>query len=399
MKRILVASISAALLCSTSAFAADAQQVSGLDRFSEYNNESRSRIDYQVMTDLLRDFVLNVPPMDREPERMRTINTGSRISTANESRYRYEGNRVVYHLMSDEYKEAITLYREDLEAIPSQIDFSALSSDEQLAYWFNLHNIAVIEQIMLEYPVTRINRMDAHGTNEDLFEAKILNVAGVPLSLNDIRLRIVYENWDDPQVIYGFFNGAIGGPEIRRTAYDGNRVWAQLDGTAREFVNSLRGVEVARSELRVSHIYGEAEKFFPDFDTDLRAHLSRYANSETAEQLAGNRPVRASINDWHVADLINGSTRCTGPGGASTMMSSAPEGSNLAGQRNAIQANLSCSQLPTNAMVMLNAVYERRIELIEEGRFGEVFTRDIPTDENGNPMRLRPAGQATDAGH
>jgi hypothetical protein len=388
MNRIVLASLSIALLCSTSVFAADAQPAPNLDGFSEFNDNSSRHVDYEIWSDLLHDVVLNVPPMDRQPERTRTRNTGTRASTANETRYRYEGNRVVYHLMSDEYKEAVTFYREDLEALPSQIDFSALSSNEQLAYWFNLHNVAIIEQIMLDYPLTRINELDANGTNQNVFEAKILTVAGVPLSLNDIRLRIVYAQWDDPRVMYGFFNGSIGGPEIARNAFDGTRVWGQLDANAREFVNSLRGIEVARSELRVSHLYEEARHFFPNFDTDLRTHLASFANPETSLQLTGNRPVRASINEWHIADLINGSRRCTGTAGASTLISSVPEGSrNPSGASSA----LGCASMPTNGLIMMNAVFDRRIELMEEGRFGEVYTIDVPTDENGNEIRLRPA--------
>ena len=42
----------------------------------------------------------------------------------------------------------------------------------------------------------------------------------------------------------------------------------------------------------------------------------------------------------------------------------------------------------------MNAVQERRLELMREGRYGEVRTVDIPTDPNGNPLRLRPASSA-----
>ncbi|MHA6287287.1 DUF547 domain-containing protein [Maricaulis sp. CAU 1757] len=355
-----------------------------LASFTEYDADSRLHVDYTLWSDLMRDFVLNVPNMDREPERRRSISTGTRISTANETRYRYEANRVAYHLMSEEYEQAVSDYRAELEALPDQVDLSRLNSNEQLAYWLNLHNVAMLEQVMLNYPVTRINRMDAHGTNEPVFDAKILTVAGVPLSLNDIRLRIVYQQWDDPRVIYGFFNGSVGGPELSRTAFDGPRIWAQLDRNAREFVNALRGVEVSQRELRVSHIYAEAEKFFPEFDEDLRRHLRAFANEETAVQLRGGRPVRADIEAWEVADLINGSRRCTGTGGAALVYSSS-------------EGPSSCGALPTNARYLLSAVQERRIELIQQGRYGEVFTVDIPTDPNGNPIRLPPAGSAATA--
>jgi hypothetical protein len=355
---------------------------------------SRIHIDYDIWSDLLRDFVLNVPIMDRIPERVRTINTGTRISTGNESRYRYEANRVAYHLMSDEYKEAITLYREDLENLSRQLEISSLSSDEQLAYWLNLHNVAIIEQIMLEYPVTRINRLRAWGTDESVFEAKILNVAGTRLSLNDIRLRIVFAQWDDPRVMYGFFNGSVGSPEISRNAFNGERVWEQLDRNAREFVNSLRGVDVARSELRVSHIYADATGYFPDFDRDLRAHLRSFANAETMEQLTDQRPVRTSVADWQIADLINGSRRCTGPAGASTMYSTGVEQAFTA---EGIQSGFTCGILPPHGIRLINEVQIRRWELIQQGRYGEVYTLDVPTDPDGNPIQLRPRGTNEDS--
>jgi hypothetical protein len=390
MKRIIAAGIITALMSTTASFASDATEPQGIQQFAAYSETSNSHVDYQVWSDLLRDIVLNVPRMDRIPERTRTINTGTRTSSANETRYRHEANRVVYHLLSDEYKEAITFYRQDLEAIPDQIDLANLSSNEQLAYWMNLHNVAIIEQIMLDYPTTRINRLNAAGTNESVFDAKILTVAGVPLSLNDIRLRIVYAHWDDPRVMYGFFNGSIGGPEIRREAFDGRRIWAQLDNNGREFVNSLRGVETSQRDLRVSHIYQEAERLFPDFETDLRTHLARYAEASTLNQLEPGRRLRANINEWHIADLINGSTRCTGTGGPSTLSSTTYNTGNQ-GDRPPTNTALSCSQMPTNGLMLMEAVMERRLELFREGRYGEVRTIDIPTDGNGNEFRLRPA--------
>jgi hypothetical protein len=390
MFRLLIAGISAALLVVLNPFTSRAQSPAELDRFTASNESSRTHIDYEVWTELLFDFVLNVPIMSRIPPRGRAVVTGTRISTANQSRYRYEANRVAYHLMSDEYKQAISFYREDLESLPDQIDFFALNRDEQLAYWFNLHNVAIIEQVMLNYPTSRIAGMEAHGSDENVFEAKILNVAGVALSLNDIRMRIVYENWDDPRVMYGFFNGSVGGPELRRNAFNGTRIWDQLDVNGREFVNSLRGVEVARSELRVSHLYEEASRFFPDFDSDLRAHLRTFATEETLQQIVIDRSVRASIEDWHIADMINGSRRCVGAAGASTMYSAAPEGAWLSGNRSS--SSHSCDpDLPTNALSLLNAIYIRRVQLIREGRYGEVYTIDVPTDESGNEIRLQPA--------
>tara|TARA_R110002072_G_scaffold103804_2_gene227721 strand:- start:335 stop:1468 length:1134 start_codon:yes stop_codon:yes gene_type:complete len=331
---------------------------------------SGQRIDYETFTGLLRDIVLDVGLSDREAP-PRVILTGTRINTANTSRYQFEGNRVAFHLLSDEYEAAITEYRRDLESLPDRIEFDRLSSDEQLAYWLNLHNVAVIEQIMLSYPVTRTNRLEAFGTDEPLLDADILTVAGVPLSLNDIRLRIVYSQWNDPRVMYGFFNGAIGGPNIRRTAYTGSDVWRQLDSNAAEFVNSLRGVEADRNELKISSMYAEGrDYFFPNWPNDVRSHLADYATDLAADEVAAGGPVDASVEEWGVADLINGSRRCTGGSGDLNLLSYSGD---------YVRTGTPCAAMPANARILINHVIERRLELIRNGAYGRVYVRDVPT--------------------
>lgn len=383
MRRYFLAGIALIAIASIPVSDAQSQPMADFSIFAEANEDSNLVIDHEGWSVILRGIVLNVPPMDRDPERTRPVQTGTRINTSNTTRYRYEGNRVVYHVLNDEYREAITYQREDLEALPDQIGgLSRLNRDEQLAYWFNLYNVAIIEQTMLNYPVRWINRMEADGTDENVFEAKILEVEGQRLSLNDIRHNIVYANWDDPRAMYGFFNGSVGSPELRRSAYTGAGVWQQLDQTAREFVNALRGVEVNDRELRVSEAYDEARVLFPDFETDLRQHLARYANDETAEQLEPGRPVSARVSDWQIADMINGSRRCTGVAGPSTMTSF---GFNNAEQTQQTGVVANCATMPTNAAILMSAVQHRRIELLREGRYGEVFTVDLPTLDTSEP--------------
>lgn len=383
MRRTLISGLALALLTTPVATANDTAVPDGFEQFSAFNDESGMRIDYGTLSEILGGIVLNVPPMDRIPERGRAITTGTRLSSENISRYRYEGNRVIFHLLPEEYQIAITQYREELEAIPSQIEFGNLSSDEQLAYWLNLHNIAVIEQIMQVYPVSDVERIRVGENRERLHDAKILTVAGVPLSLNDIRLRIVYEQWDQPEVMYGFFSGAIGGPEIRNTAYSGETVWRQLNSNAREFINSLRGVDTHPRELRVSTLYEEGADFFPNFDADLRAHLLEYARGATISEIDERRRVRPIVEEWGIADMVNGSLRCRGAAGPSPMTVSNADPFN--DRQPSVSGSPACGVLPSNGVMLMNAVVERRIELFRQGRYGEVYTIDIPTEDPDSP--------------
>lgn len=364
--------------------AQEAATAAQLERFEGFNADSTQVIDFAAWTEILGDIVLRVPPSERRPAIGRPNRTGSAIYRGNTTRYRFEGNRIIYHLVDDGYEDAMHEFRVALEHIPDRIDFNNLNSDEQLAYWFNLYNVTVIEQIAGRYPESRINRTRAMGTGESLFEAKVLNVAGVPLSLDDIRLRIVYEQWDDPRVIYGFHNGSIGGPNIRREAFQGATVWRQLDSNANDFINSLRGVELSDDTLRVSHIYAESSRLFPDFDTDLRAHLSHFANVSTSVQLEGNRPIETNVEDWHIADMTNGVIGCTGSGSPmETIDGTSP---NIVNVR-----PMNCNVLPETGQVLMQHVFEQRLRLLRDNPYGIVETTDIPTPDNQPVINLTPS--------
>ena len=355
-----------------------------LEQFQLHDPDSTQVIDFEAWSEILNDIVLRVPASRRRAARGRPQQTGTAIYRGNTSRYRFEGNRVIYHLMDDGYEAAIHEFRLAMEALPNRLDFGSLNSDQQLAYWFNLYNATVIEQIIGQYPESRINRTRAVGTGESLFEAKILNVAGIPLSLDDIRLRIVYPQWDDPRVIYGFHNGSIGGPNIRSEAFRGTEIWRQLDSNATEFVNSLRGVELSDRELRVSQIYGEARSLFPEFESDLHAHLTQFANDNTARQLEGNRPIATDVVEWHIADMTNGVIGCTGSG--------SPLSTSDTGNSNVVNlASVNCNVLPRTGLVLMQYLFEERLRLIRENRLGTVETIDIDTPADQPIINMAPS--------
>ncbi|GJL97892.1 MAG: hypothetical protein DHS20C06_17090 [Hyphobacterium sp.] len=357
---------------------AQAIQADNDPRFEQFNPSTREAgrqtVDYTAWSDMLREIVLNVGFSDRRSARGNPVFTGTRIFTGNNSRYRYESNRVILHLFEDFHTENIGLYRAELEALPDQIDFNALHPNEQLAYWLNLYTVTVVEQMGLLYPRHEFRRINAYNSNERLYDAPLLTVMGEPLSLNDIQYNIVYRYWDDPLVIYGFFNGTIGSPRIRREAFEANTVWTQLESNAREFVNSLRGVDSTPNRLDISEHYQNARPYlFPDWPIDIRAHLMRYADEDVAELVSRDMPLRAIVNEWGIADMTNGSSRC---GGAISQTTTTADGT----QRDAS----FCGNLPDNGRILMDFVIERRMRQILNGETGDVYIRDLPDRPNRN---------------
>ncbi|QIQ88023.1 MAG: DUF547 domain-containing protein [Erythrobacter sp.] len=273
--------------------------------FVPKENPNEDGIDYSIWTEAMKNLVVSMGPSLREGAGRPDPSFGSRRQYGHVSRYRLEGSRVMFSFLDDKVIDSFTEYRRDLEATANKVDIQKLSRNEQLAYWINLHNVAVVEQIAKQWPVRQPREMEVDGVKLD--EAKFITVEGVALSPRDIREKIVYPNWRDPKVIYGFWRGEIGGPSIQREAFNAENVARLLEKGASEFVNSLRGTEKSGDTLEVSELYKEAAPFyFPDFENDLRAHLRKYARPEVIAILDDTTATRASIREWDIADLAGG---------------------------------------------------------------------------------------------
>ena len=291
--------------------AAQSQSAIGLTSrfnvFSPKRQTASSVIDYQIWDEALKNIVLRLGQSTRIRASRPNPIVGTRRVQGHKSAYRLEGSRVTFSYLNDEYREGLTAYKKDLERIANEVNITHLSKKEQLVFWFNLHNVALIEQIALNYPVRRPSDLKIGAGKQPLHEAKLLNIRGVALSLRDIRENIVYANWNNPDVMYGFFHGNIGGPALQNYAITSNNVDYILELQADEFVNSLRGFHESRKVLKISTLYEEARAYyFPNWDQDLKTHLRKHASPKVLKELESNKPFKFDRYDPIVADLLAG---------------------------------------------------------------------------------------------
>ncbi|MFL0355779.1 DUF547 domain-containing protein [Erythrobacter sp. GH1-10] len=270
-----------------------------------YEDRIQHRIDYSIWTSALSNFVISMgPPLRKKPFNPPSV-IGTRRQLGHNSIYRLDGSMFAFSFMNDEVRESFTEYRLDLQSVADTLDIQSIPRNEQLAYWLNLHNVAMVEQIAKHWPVRQPREIEVDGVPLD--HAKFIVVEGIALSPRDIREKIVYPNWRNPKVIYGFWRGEIGGPAMQREAFTGNNVSDQLDRAAREFANSRRGVEKRGDTLHVSQLFEEAAPFyFRDFEADLRKHLLDFAEEEVREMLGETATAKASLSEHDIADLAGG---------------------------------------------------------------------------------------------
>jgi len=187
-----------------------------------------------------------------------------------------------------------------LQSLPDQVPLARVHTDERLAFWLNLRNLTVYEAILNEYPIGRRERFW-----KKLRKDKRLTVEGKAMSIGDIEEH-VKATWKSPYVMYAFYNGTIGGPNLRIRAFTRTNVWEYLDRNAREFIGSLRGVQFDDNVAKVSTLYKTHADLFPNFDADLRTHMVEVANPKMAERIRQTDTFKTTVKDWYLADLYSG---------------------------------------------------------------------------------------------
>lgn len=273
--------------------------------FQGFDNNSKYVIKYDDLTAMLKTVVVDVGRSTREVAAPKQAKTGTRMKAKVKRSTINEGNRFYFETFegNEEARQLLTGIRDSLAALPNEAPLQYFSRDEQLAYWLNLYNVTLLNEVVAVYPRKDLKKL-LDGKNS-ILSKKLLKVAGVPLSLNDIQYTILKENYNNnPMIMYGLYQGVIGGPNIRRRAYTGSDVWRALENNALEFVNSNRGTySQDQKTFHVSGLYDRNEDYFPDFNADLKKHLLAYLEGSERDALQTASKLKADINDWTVTDL------------------------------------------------------------------------------------------------
>ncbi len=182
---------------------------------------------------------------------------------------------------------------------------SRMSPGEAKAYWINLYNALTVRTVLQHYPVDSIRDIDI---SPGLFSngpwgAQLVEIEGVPVSLDDIEHRILRPIWQDPLIHYALNCAAVGCPQLRAEAFVPERLTEQLIDSAKSFVNHPRAVMLADGALSVSSIY---EWFMVDFgitDKDVIDHIRQFADPALDNRLKQHNRIDDDFYDWTLNDL------------------------------------------------------------------------------------------------
>ncbi len=289
--------------------------VSKAELFSEYSPDSVVEIDYPDVDYMLEISVLDLGPSDRELAKRSLINTGTRFKERINRLTALESNRVYFgNFNNQSYREMLDDTTATLAAFPDQMSLKSLNKNEQLAYWLNLYNMALLREIALRQSEERIQFEFAKEQESSFFNRTVLNVEGHDLSLNDIKYDIVLNNFKgNENVIYGFFTGVICGPSIQKYAFTGKNVSNQLSNIAREFINSNRGTYF---DGRLSILYDRYQDFFSGENkaSAIQKHILSYIDDDLRDSIdhVEASELAMDIVDFSKASIFNSRRYGTG---------------------------------------------------------------------------------------
>ena len=189
----------------------------------------------------------------------------------------------------------------------SEVPVSTMTRDDQLAYWLNTRNMLVIDAMTDSKSRRRMSAQRGTPDNPgDLWTEKRITVQGVELSIHDIEKNIILANFsDNPNVIFGMYQGTNGGPSFNADGFKGANLSAQLEDAGREFVNSRNGIKVSRSKAQLPAIVGwyQADVFGGDAEA-AKTHLASLAKAGTAAKLAKTSEVSSRKFSYSSDELV-----------------------------------------------------------------------------------------------
>lgn len=191
----------------------------------------------------------------------------------------------------------------------AQINPELLNPNQQLAFWLNLYNALVIEQVLKNYPLKSILPKFLGVPNWlafwRFFSHSVYTINQRRYSLNNIEHDILRQKFSTPRIHFALVCAAIGCPLLRNEAYEGDRLETQLDEDARRFINNHNKVYYDRNQqvLYCSKILKWYKQDFLKVSNSIPEYIQTYLSLDIPlnEQI----PIKYLDYNWSLNQRIS----------------------------------------------------------------------------------------------
>lgn len=276
-------------------------------KWAQHDPGAWEAIDHSLWGQILEQAIVPYEEIKEQVSRSKwdCKHTRSRIPTCNTSSYGNENMKGVNIVPYKYFKEEFDLFIRSYLRKMSRIPIHHYNRKEQLAFWLNVRNAAVMHVIYEEYPVGSLEDLrpdpgERPGKDSPWARA-VLEVDGVSLSITDIEQEVLLANWKDPVLLYGLYDGSVGGPTLMKEPFEGWRVYRQLRRNGYAYINSRRSMRIFGDELNLSHVFAFGRPLFENTPA-LLAHLHDLAAPSLQELLGGIDDIEFDYEDFKIAE-------------------------------------------------------------------------------------------------
>ena len=206
-----------------------------------------------------------------------------------------------YSAVTKEDQNLLSEYINEIE----RFNLSLYNSNTQKAFWINLYNAVTIETVLDHYPVKSIRRINISPGFFTIgpWDKKVVNIANVPLSLNNIEHDIIRTIWNDHRIHYLVNCASLGCPDLWAHPITSWNIEDTLSKAEYSFINDPRGIQVTRNGISISKIYKWYKNDFISPETNIIDYLGRYIEKPLLNKLMKKNIRIKSHYDWSLNDF------------------------------------------------------------------------------------------------
>ncbi len=184
-----------------------------------------------------------------------------------------------------------------LKLISDNAPAKSWSSNDKLAYWINAYNAFTIK-LILDNADQKITSIKDIGSKIKIpfvntpWDVKFINIGGKKMDLNNIEHGIIRKEFKEPRIHFALVCAAVSCPPLRNEAYIGDKLSAQLDDQARDFLNDKSKNEISKNTVKISKIL---DWYWGDFKGNNKID---YINKYSTVKADKNASVSYQTYNW-----------------------------------------------------------------------------------------------------
>ena len=119
-------------------------------QFHQYDANSNITLEYTGYGQILSASVIDLGMSDRYRITSNTTAIGTRLSSNPKPSTATEANRFYYDSYKEnpKMKQALQVIQKNMADLPNKVNLSNLPKSELLAYWLNLYNVTVLNELV-----------------------------------------------------------------------------------------------------------------------------------------------------------------------------------------------------------------------------------------------------------